>query len=160
MSYMSGLILGDNMLFALTSLAVGGSSSGGVYVTYTINADGNILGGSFSQRWIKDPSHVGDYEAYAAIESGVLTTNPTLSGAWVNLGTSQTWALNVPPGGYSDCHFTINIRKVGIPQPLKYGHIRLYGSGLDGGIAPPPAGSSGGSGGGGSGSFNGRIVSF
>lgn len=158
MSYAVGLILGDSMLYGFTEIQIGGSSSGGVYVTYSINADGNVLGGSFSERWIKDPSHAGDYECQTFIVSGALTSNP--APAWSNMGVGHTWGLTVNPGAYGDCHFRVDVRKVGTTQVLRSAIVRLYGSGLDGTPGAPPPSPVVGGGGGGLRSPTGRQVSF
>lgn len=61
--------------------------------------------------WIVPQINMGDFECFATVTSGLISSGPT--GSWVPLSTTRTWVLNRTTVGTSSATVNIRIRRVG-----------------------------------------------
>ena len=81
---------------------------------YLLNSDGraqkveNSSTSDISGEWLVAGAN-SDFEVYATVDSGTLTSGPT--GSWVSLSTSRVWTLTRGTVGLSSVDLTIEIRR-------------------------------------------------
>lgn len=92
--------------------------------SYTLTSAGQVNASSvLITDWLVPQINMSDFECFASVTSGVLSSGPT--GSWVNLGTTRTWALNRASIGTSTASVNIRIRRVGTLVDLTAADITL-----------------------------------
>lgn len=99
-----------------------GEGGGGADMTYTIGNNGLVTfdasnsGGGTYEQWLTPIVGADQYEVYATLNSGALSTGTT--GVWLNLGTSQSWSVAQVGAGGSSADMTMEVRRVGTGSVL------------------------------------------
>jgi len=83
---------------------------------YYLNNDGTIqreINGVVTGLgdWLVPGVNASNYEVFATLDSGSLTTGTT--GSWLNLGTSRVWSLTNSSFGPQTTQITVQIRRTG-----------------------------------------------
>jgi hypothetical protein len=90
---------------------------------YRINSNGNVYGTNFGtpfdllEQWVTPTSFASDYEVYATLVSGSLTSGTT--GAWLSLGTTRDWYVEETANfGTETATLSFDVRKIGTTTVL------------------------------------------
>ena len=76
------------------------------------------------EQWCTPTSEASNYEVFATIVSGSLTSGPT--GSWVALNFTRQWSVSEDiPGNSQICTFTVQIRKIGTTTVLDTATITI-----------------------------------
>jgi len=99
-------------------------------VRYRLNSNGKVYevttaGGAVElEQWCTPTSEAANYEAFATIVTGSLTSGPV--GSWVALSSTRDWVLEcTTPEGSFTCQFTVQIRRIGTATVLDTATINL-----------------------------------
>lgn len=103
----------------ITATRVGASVT--ATALYGLDATGTAYKGvngntTFFSNWISPTSVASNYEVYATLSSGSLSTGTT--GSWLALSSSRTWGVNRSAYGQSDAVIVLQIRKIGTTTVL------------------------------------------
>jgi hypothetical protein len=101
-----------------TARLVTAGAVGTATATYRIGSDGTVYevinAGSPSvlEQWCVPGFQAGNYEVFATLLTGTLTSGTT--GAWLSLGTTRDWTLQETISGNTrNCTFSIQFRRTG-----------------------------------------------
>lgn len=108
---------------AFTNFNDGDSSEGGsAGMTYSIVSDGNVTydklnaGGATYEQWLTPAIGADQYEVFATLNTGTLTSGTT--GSWLNLGTTRSWNVSRDTVGGRFANMTMDVRRVGTSTVL------------------------------------------
>lgn len=117
---------------ALTDHSVSAVTTTGAPGAYfSLNSDGtaswqrtttSTTSGTYTGEWLTGGTP-SDYECYATVTSGGVTSGTT--GAWLNLGTTRSWACTRSTDGTTSATLTVQIRKSGTTTTLASATITL-----------------------------------
>lgn len=112
-----------NVVITISSVSVGYSSGGLVSATsgYRLTSGGQIEENEQNTYtslgfWIAPTSQAGNYEVYATLTSGALSSGTT--GSWLALSTSREWSCFAGAGNIEQATITIEIRRIGTTTPV------------------------------------------
>lgn len=113
----------DNASVGYTSGGLVSSTSG-----YRLTSGGQIEEneqGSYTNigQWITPTSQAGNYEVYATLNSGSLSSGTT--GSWLALSTSREWSCFAAAGDIQQATITIEIRRTGTSTVLDTATINI-----------------------------------
>lgn len=92
------------------------SSPGTATNGYRLDSNGKVYTNdngtwSYFEDWVTPNGAASNYECYATLSSGTLSTGTT--GSWLSLGTTRDWTVTRSTLGLKSCTFTVDIRKIG-----------------------------------------------
>lgn len=95
--------------------------AGSASASYRITNGGIVQTGlsgtySFYETWCNPTSAAADFEVFATLTSGTLSSGTT--GSWLGLGTTRTWTRNRTTVGVSSAVLTMDVRRVGTTTVL------------------------------------------
>ena len=115
---MALLGVGGGTLVNFTNQTISATRSGAAATAaYRVNADGSAyqgLNGTFTalEQWVTPTSEGGNYEVYATVSSGTLTTGTV--NAWVATSGNPTWTCTaVSVGTTNFVNLSMQVRRVG-----------------------------------------------
>lgn len=74
-------------------------------------------------QWITPTSQASNYEVFATLDFGTLSSGTT--GSWLALSSSQEWLCFAPQGGFEQAIITLQIRRIGTTTVLGSAQITI-----------------------------------
>lgn len=105
------------------------NSGGGASAAYRVNTNGSDyqgVNGTFTvlTQWVTPASSGGNYEVFATVTAGSLSSGTT--GSWVATSTSPTWTRSQAVIGSNDVTLTMQVRQAGGTAVLDTWTVYLY----------------------------------
>lgn len=111
----------------LTDQTYTNATGGGLPATvgFTLSADGHAYDQSLVllEEWCSPTALAGDYEVFATLTSGALSTGTT--GSWLALTADRTWTKTVASPSTGTAAFTVEIRRIGTTTVLDTATINI-----------------------------------
>lgn len=73
--------------------------------------------------WVTPTNQAANYEVFATLSSGALTSGTT--GSWLALTSTRSWTVSRSPAGISEAVVVLQVRKIGTTTVLASGTITL-----------------------------------
>lgn len=106
----------DSIRVRLDSATYSDSIFGGTATAlFTLGSGGLVTGTGSSYTWLLVGS-AADYEVFASISSGSLTSGTT--GSWLPLSTSREWSVQRSSVGTKACTLQVQIREAAAPNAV------------------------------------------
>jgi hypothetical protein len=125
---------GDNVSITITDQNISDIDATAAYAYYFLTAGGQVqqslnAGGtspSTLEQWCTPTSAAANYEARVTITSGLLSGGSG-AGTWLALSSTRNWFVETTVSGlFTECIFTVEIRRIGTTTVLDSATITLY----------------------------------